>query len=178
MHRAFQGEDLTACVDQLTRRIESNAEDAAAMLGPGDGVAYSRSIGACRAAAMASPATTPTLHIRSQSRPAPLKLLAIMGPGDIMSNMPVEFLVDNDVNRDIALELLYLGNGLSAPADLPEHDVAIVAVCESEKNQWLLAQLGEVMRHWPRPYINSPASIARLHREAQSKLLANIREFW
>ena len=174
MRRAFQGDDLTTLIQELTARIQHNGSDAAAMLDLAT-VWHIRGH-----SELASQLQWQALQLRqhytlisSPERPT-LKLLAIMGPGDIMSNMPVEFLIDNDVNHDIALELLYLDNGLSAPKELPEHDVAIVAVCESEKNQWLLAQLRNVMQHWPRPYINSPAAIARLHRESQRELLANI----
>lgn len=174
MRRAFQGDDLSALTQELTQRITTCADDASAML---DLATVWQIRGQT---ALASELQWQALQLRQHytlaSNPArpTLKLLAIVGPGDIMSNMPVEFLIDNDVNRDIALEMLYLGKGLLTPSELPQHDLAIVAVCESAENQWLLAQLGEVMKYWPTPYINEPAAIAAMHREGQCQLLANI----
>ncbi len=36
-----------------------------------------------------------------------------------MSNMPIEFLIDNDVNNDIAMELLYLAVDLLRRMNFP-----------------------------------------------------------
>ncbi len=56
-----------------------------------------------------------TLHVRAQPLTSHVKAASHYGTGDVMSNMPIEFLIDNDVNNDIAMELLYLGGGLTAP---------------------------------------------------------------
>lgn len=174
MRRAFAGDDLVALTAELAARVERDARDSAAMLDLANvwQIRGQPELGL----QLQWQALQRQQHYTFANNPShpTLKLLAIMGPGDVMSNMPIEFLIDNDVNNDIAMELLYLGGGLTAPHELPEHDVAIVAVCESEQNRWLLAQLGAVMKHWPRPYINSPSSIARLHREGQYHLLAGI----
>lgn len=174
MRRAFAGDDLVSLTQELTTRIERDASDAAAML---DLATVWQIRGqADLAVQLQWQALQRRQHYtfaHSPARPT-LRLLAIMGPGDVMSNMPVEFLIENDVNGDMAIELLYLGDGLAAPSAIPAHDIAVVAVCESDQNRWLLAQLGEVMKHWPRPYINHPSSIARLGREEQPHLLAGI----
>ena len=175
MRRAFQGDDLVSLTQELTDRISRDAEDAAAML---DLATVWQIRGQADLASQlkwqALQLQQHYTHLGNPPRPT-MRVLALQGPGDVMSNMPVEFLIDNDVNRDMAIDLLFLGDGLSAPKELPEHDIAFVAVCESEENQWLLVQLSDVMRHWPRPYINRPFSIARLHREGQCELLANIQ---
>ena len=56
---------------------------------------------------------------------AKIKLLAIMGPGDLMANTPLEFLLENS---DVALDILYVAPGLPLPPVLPEHDVLFVAI--------------------------------------------------
>ncbi len=175
IQRAFAGDDLATLAEQLTDRIKHDAQDAAAML---DLATVWQVRGHAELARQLKwQALQLEQHYTHEHSPAEptLKLLAIMGPGDVMSNMPVEFLIDNEINQDIALELLYLGDGLTAPALLPDHDVAVVAVCESANSQWLLSQLNDVMKHWPRPYINSPAAIAQLKRENQRRLLNDIR---
>lgn len=111
------------------------------------------------------------LQTQSPNQAPALKLLAIMGPGEVMANTPIEFLVED---CDVALELLYLGEGLPAPSEIPDHDVAFVAVCESDQNQQLLHLLSDVMQHWPRPFLNSPNSIAQLSRDRVSSKLAHI----
>ncbi len=88
-----------------------------------------------------------------------------------MANTPIEFLVDDS---DIALEMLYVGAGLPLTHDIPKHDVAFVAVCESDSNQQLLRQLEAVMSYWPHPHINRPQKIAKLARDSLSDWLSNI----
>ena len=86
-----------------------------------------------------------------------------------MENTPIDFLVEDS---DIAISFLYLGEGLPIPAEIPEHDIAFVAVCESDNTRFLLHQLDEIMHHWPRPFINQPSRIARLSRDIVSEQLA------
>lgn len=112
-------------------------------------------------------------HYRLRSNPLhpSVRMLAIMGPGEVMANTPIEFLVENS---DIAVELLYVGAGLPPVYDIPKHDVAFVAVCESDSNQQLLKQLDSVMNFWPKPHINRPLQIAKLARDGLSDWLTGI----
>jgi glutathione synthase/RimK-type ligase-like ATP-grasp enzyme len=57
------------------------------------------------------------------------------------------------------------------PQPLPEHDVAIVAVAESNDNQALLAELATLVRSWPCAVVNSPRHIAQLTRDGTWELL-------
>ncbi|MBI5918874.1 MAG: RimK family alpha-L-glutamate ligase [Nitrosomonadales bacterium] len=100
--------------------------------------------------------------------PVELRVLALMGPGDIMANTPLEFLVEDS---HIALDLLYLLPGEPFPAMAPDHDVLFVAACESDANQPLLTQLADYLRFWPRPVLNQPAQIATLSRDGSYVLL-------
>lgn len=98
----------------------------------------------------------------------PLRLLAFVVPGDFMVNTPVEFLLEGSA---VELNLLYLGLGEPLPAFIPEHDVAFVAIAESEANRPLLQAMREVARMWPVPIVNAPQLIDRLSRDGACALL-------
>jgi hypothetical protein len=97
-----------------------------------------------------------------------LKLLALLRPGDMMDNTPVDFLLEDS---NVELDLLYIADDLPVPQSLPDHDVLIVAIGESDQNQALLKQASALLKWSPRPILNAPQSIARLSRPAVSKLL-------
>jgi len=110
-------------------------------------------------------------HLPSTGGRPEIKLLAIMRPGDMMDNTPVDFLLEGSA---VALDLLYLSPDLPVPAMLPEHDVLIVAIGESDQNQALLEQVGELIKSSPAPVLNVPERIARLSRDSASALLRPI----
>lgn len=93
---------------------------------------------------------------------AALRVLAVMGPGDLMANSPLEFLLED---ADAALDIVYVTQTRGLPDALPEHDVLFVAVAESEANLPLLAGLADQLRGWKQPVINDPARIASLSRD-------------
>lgn len=100
--------------------------------------------------------------------PAVVRVLALAGPGDLMANTPLEFLLENS---DVALDLLYVSPHLPIPSDLPEHDVLFVALGESDENIPLLQTLESVIKSWPRPVLNLPERIAHLSRDSACALL-------
>ena len=99
---------------------------------------------------------------------AKIRLLAIMGPGDLMANTPLEFLLENS---DVALDILYVAPYLPLPPSLPEHDVLFVAIGESDENIPLLEEVGSAIKSWPRPVLNMPERIALLSRDSACALL-------
>ena len=100
-----------------------------------------------------------------------VRLMVIMGPGDLMANTPVEFLVEDS---DIALTMLYMTSVSDWPEVIPEHDVLLVGVAESDANQPLLQRLAADLQDWPRPVINRPECIAVLSRDGACAALAAI----
>jgi hypothetical protein len=88
-----------------------------------------------------------------------------------MANSPYEFLIEG---QPVALDLLYITPTRGLPAQVPEHDVLLVAIAESDVNQPLLACLEQALRNWPRPVINRPQRISQLSRDATCALLAEI----
>lgn len=107
------------------------------------------------------------LHLRQAYRSprateAPsLRLLALAAPGDVGNNTPLEFLLEGS---DVALTTLYVVPGQPLPA-IPEHDVAIVAACESDANRAALAEISRLLPNWPKPVLNHPDQIALLSRQ-------------
>jgi hypothetical protein len=95
-------------------------------------------------------------------------LLAFVSPGDLAENNIVEFLIEGS---DISLDMLYVSPGIPFPATLPDHDLAMVAVCETDRNRPLLQHLETLLKSWPRPVVCAPDRIARLSRDGACGLL-------
>jgi glutathione synthase/RimK-type ligase-like ATP-grasp enzyme len=100
-------------------------------------------------------------------RPA-ARLLVIACPGDLAENNAIEFLVEGS---DIGLETMYVAPDLPAPDPIPEHDVAMVAICESGRNRTVLEHAARLLEGWGRPVLCPAGRIAALGRDAVSRLL-------
>ncbi len=164
---AMQGGDFAPVVSQLVARIERDAADAAAWL---DLSTIQQVLGssANRIALQADALRRARHFTHAPTGAAPLRLLALMAPGDFMANTPLEFLLEQS---DIALDALYLTPERPLPEALPEHDVAFVAVAESDANLPLLQMLAAAAPFWPRPLVNAPQKIAALTRDGFSTLM-------
>lgn len=109
-------------------------------------------------------------HLPSPTGESGLKLLAIMRPGDMMDNTPVDFLLEGS---DVSLDLLFVSMDMPFPDSLPEHDVLIVAIGQTDENQTLLEQVGQLIKSSRHPVLNPPEKISRLSRESVSELLSS-----
>jgi hypothetical protein len=171
MRKAFAGEDLLPVGERLLKRAQTYPNDAHAYLDFSTVLQLTGN----RDDALAVQAEAIMLqsHYTIAARHAApgLTLLVLMGPGDLMSNTPVEFLVENS---DVTLELLYLRADEDFPEEVPQHDVMLVAVAESQANQRLLERLVEYVSEWPRPVINRPERIRRLSRDGVSGALRGL----
>jgi glutathione synthase/RimK-type ligase-like ATP-grasp enzyme len=107
--------------------------------------------------------------LQPPAKPA-LRLLALMAPGDMTSNTPVDCLLEGS---DVALTLLYALPDRPLPP-LPEHDVVFIAIGESTDNQILLRQLAELSCATSKPVINAPERVAVIVRNRASELLDSI----
>jgi hypothetical protein len=168
MRMAFAGEDLHPLGEVLLQRAQTYPNDAHAYMDFSTVLQLTGN----RDDALAVQAEAIMLQshytIAAQHAKPGLTLLVLMGPGDLMSNTPVEFLVENS---DVTLELLYLRDDEDFPEEVPEHDVMLVAVAESQANQVLLERLEEFVNEWPRPVINRPEQIRVLSRDGVSGAL-------
>jgi hypothetical protein len=106
--------------------------------------------------------------IPTATDPVNIRLLAIMGAGDLMSNTPLEFLLEDS---DVALDIVYVTQDLPLPAKLPDHDVLFVAIAQSDQNMPLLKEIDAAIASWPRPVLNRPDRIALMSRNEACTLL-------
>lgn len=175
MRMAYSGVDLAPLGAQLIARAERNPSDANALMD----LSTVLQLRGNRETALGVQAQA--LAIQQLYRPPTasgqahdqvrLRLLAIMGPGDLMSNSPLEFLLEN---ADVELDLLYVAPGLPLPPSLPEHDVLFVAIAQSDKNLPLLKEIASAIKSWPRPVLNMPDRIALLSRDGACALLKSV----
>jgi len=96
----------------------------------------------------------------------PLRLLALMAPGDLMMNTPLDFITSH---LDVRLDLMFVLPDRPLPDRMPEHDVAFFAVSESDTAT--LRRLAPLFPLWPRPVLNNPARTARLTRDGVAAAL-------
>ncbi|HWF75673.1 MAG TPA: hypothetical protein VN694_00725 [Caulobacteraceae bacterium] len=97
------------------------------------------------------------------------RLLALVAAGDLMASTPVEFLLAG-WNGELDLVFLTPGDRLDG---VTEHDIALLAIGESDANAPILAQLAETVRRWPRPLLNGdPDAIRALGRDRAPARLA------
>ena len=98
------------------------------------------------------------------------RVLAFMVAGDLMANTPIDFLLEGS---DVELLTVYIDDGVPASAGIPQHDVAFVAISQSEANDSLLLRLAGAFDAWPRPVMNGhPERIAELTRDGVAAKLA------
>jgi hypothetical protein len=164
----FEGVDIQPLFGRLVERATADPTDAAALMD----VATMLLITGDRDNGLAIQAQALDQN-RLYQRPAPaapaLRVLALMAPGDTMANTPLDFLLEGS---DIELLSLYVDAEHPPASPLPDHDVALLAVGESEANQPILRALEPILPHWPRPLVNGAAGrISELTRDGVCALL-------
>ena len=167
MRQAFSGADMKQLGAQLIERSTQYPDDAHTLMDLSTVLQLTGNREIALATQAQALAMQQIYHLPATGTAA-LRVLAVMAPGDLMANTPLEFLLEGS---DVALDLLYLTPGLAELPALPDHDVLFVAVGESDENRPLLEQLAGVLPHWPRPVLNAPDGIARLSRDCACRLL-------
>ncbi len=167
-HRVFHGEDLTALGAELEERIAADPSDAGALLDLG--LIYEMKLEKEKGLARQAQALGRQRVFRTPatgSGPG-LRLLLFVAPGDIATNVPVSFLL---MHSDVTLDVVYLLPGQPLPDHLPEHDLAMVGMCESDANAEFLDQMDRLIPSWPRPVLLAPAGIRSMERDRLWRLL-------
>jgi hypothetical protein len=167
----FEGRDLQPLWASLIEQATSNLTDASAMLDlatlailTGD---MAGGLGLQQQALQRQ-----QLYRRAASGQPSLTVLAIAAPGDMMANTPLDFLLEQ---ANAELLTLYVAPGIGLPSELPDHDIAFLAVGECEANRPLLQTLAPILPGWPRPLLNNNAlRIAELTRDGVCDLVEGI----
>ena len=102
-------------------------------------------------------------------RPA-LRLLALVSAGDLMPNTPIDLMLEG---CGVEVIKLYVYADDDRMPDLPDHDVAMVAISESDATRPLLEQLSGIGAAWPRPIVNDADRIRALARDSLYEVLAD-----
>jgi hypothetical protein len=169
-HRIMQGENLGRLRMQLEARVAKDPSDAAAWLDLGmllELSFYKEEGLACQARAIA---LSQVFRVPAPA-PAPgLRLLMFVGPGDVMANVPAQFLL---VDSDVTLDLVFIQQDHPLP-ELPAHDLALVGIGESDANRPLLAQLRKGLAGHPVPVLLAPEKVQALTRDCLWRLLEGV----
>ncbi len=158
----FQSQNYDKTVDALYARVESNPNNAAALLDLG---ILHQLLGLQeQGLAIQQDALKLQQHfVVSTTEHTNLKLLALMQPGTFQENTPVEFLIEN---TQIQLEILYILPDQPLPETIPEHDVMLVGIGYTEASKALLERMIPWVAAWQKPVINRPEAILKTSREA------------
>jgi hypothetical protein len=98
-----------------------------------------------------------------------LRLLALVAPGALMVNTPLDFITNY---LDVRLDLLFVVSEQCLPATIPDHDIAFFAAGEADTA--MVERLHRLFASWPRPALNDPNLLPLLERETLSGLLADV----
>ncbi|OZI59511.1 ATP-grasp domain-containing protein [Bordetella genomosp. 11] len=164
---AFQQGDLEGMRRQLLARAEQDPGDANAALDLSMTLLLMGQRDTALALQRHAVQAQPLYHLPATG-PATLRLLALVSCGDFLANTPLEFLI---ADSDISLDILYVGEGVPAPAMLPEHDVLMVAIGESAVNRPLLQALAAPVGQWHKPVVNRPEHVLNTSRDGLSAVL-------
>lgn len=170
---AFLGEPLPPVSEALLARLGANENDANALLDLS--IVLHLSGQAQLAEAMQREAlNTQRVFTLPNTLGLPetetLRVLAFMVPGDLTRNTAIEFLVEG---TPTTVFLLYVEPGQPLP-DVPDHDVAFMAISESAANEATLRHLAQLTANWPKPMINPPGIITDMSRDRMSEVLQGL----
>src|SRR5260370_2743519 len=168
---AFAGAALGPLKARLLQRITQNERDATALM---DLSTVLHLMGQREAGVSLQGAALEVqqlYRLPCSAESAGVRLLAILSPGDLAQNNVLEFLIEES---DITLDMLYVGPDTPFPATLPDHDLAMVAICETDWNRPLLKHIEALANSWPPPLLCAPDRIARLSRDGACRLLQSV----
>jgi hypothetical protein len=98
------------------------------------------------------------------------RLVALVAAGDLMASTPLEFLLDGWNGE---LDLIFLKSDDTTLPEIPEHDLAVLAVGESDANAPILRALGPLTSRWKGPILNGATdAVMALGRDRAPERLA------
>ncbi len=164
----YEGRDIMPLWNDLLGRLTVDPSDAAAFL---DLSIIMNSVGQTSEAAIAQRAA---LRLSKTYRVTfghgnGVKVLVLVTKGDFMANTPIELLLEES-NATVLLH--YVDAETANLDDIPDHDVAFVAVAESSENLPVLLNLERLLRGWRGPIMNNaPRLVMGLSRDGVAEML-------
>jgi hypothetical protein len=166
----YEGRDITPLWEKLVARVSADQADAGAFM---DLSIILHTVGKPTEAATTQKAAldiSRTYRV-SNGQGTGINVLVIATPGDFMANTPIEFLLEGS---DINILLHYIDASAQDLNDVPQHDVAFVAVGESPENRPVLENLERLLINWAGPIVNgTPRNVIDLSREGVSEAFRN-----
>jgi len=167
---AFEGEDLAPLIADRLGRLGEDDDSSVDLLELGllfQLVNERDKALACQQAALA----TRRLYRHGEAAGPALRILAIATLGDLMTNTPFELMLEG---RNVEITKLYVDAERPWVSPVPDHDLAIMTVSESDRARPLLERLQQIERDWPRPLINRPSRVLGLARDRLFQLLVDV----
>jgi len=169
MRLNLAGIDLTPVGQALIQRAAANANDACSLMDAAIIFQFHGNLDIALQLQQEALKLQRLYRLPTQQEPR-LRLLALMAPGDLMANVPIECLLEN---ADIELNIYYARAGETDFSEIPDHDVLFVAISETEANRPVLAWWQPLLAKWPRPVVNNPLHIGRVARDTAARLLSD-----
>lgn len=168
LRQSLAGIDLAPLGQTLMARATENPDDANALLDLSTILQINRNRELALAMQRQALEMQQLYHAPAPDGAIGLRVLALMAPGDLMANTPIECLLESG---DVSLDMLYIAPWLPLPEEVPEHDVLFVAAGEPDRNQATLDLISRILPSWPRPVIHHPENISQLTRDgAEARL--------
>lgn len=168
LRRHLSGEDLTPVCQAMIQKATQDPSDAASLM---DAATIFQFRGDAELGLQLQQEALKTCRVYCipAAQPVRLRVLALMAPGRIMANVPIECLVEDS---DIELSVLFASATEVHPSDIPQHDVLFVAIGESEANEPILDAWRPLLADWPRPVLNAPRDLEHLTRDVAARTLS------
>lgn len=110
-------------------------------------------------------------YLTAKHQPAKLRLLLLCVAGDIAENTPIDCLLED---TDIDIIFYYVSSDGALSSSMPEHDIVMVGICDSDENSAVLRALTPALDNWQQPIINHTDKIVNTGRKVASLLLQGI----
>lgn len=166
----LSGTDLAPLCQTLIQRATDDPNDAYSLMDAGVIFQFYGNQQAASSLQQEALRTQRLYHLPAQQTPK-IRVLALMAPGNLQANVPIECLVENS---DIDLHIYYATTGENDLSVIPDHDVLFIALSDSETNRPIIENWLPVLVDWPRPIVNNPFNINRVARDTASQLLHNL----
>jgi tetratricopeptide (TPR) repeat protein len=157
---AFEGADMTALIQAQLDRLHADPTEAGAYITLG--LLY-QLIGQKENALACQDAGLHYARLYRQSVPgADLRLLTLVSRGDLMTNTPVELMLEG---QGVDILRLYVDELGGLTDTIPDHDIALMAIGESDEARSMLERLRGLRDRWPKPVLNDADAVLHLSRD-------------